>query len=59
MFKGSFFKQKDATFTRPNIFFYNLNSDFTVKDCLFRGVKIAKNPDPDKHVYSSYGIGFD
>ena len=36
-----------------------LNSDFTLKDCLFRGVKLAKNADPDKYIYSRYGIGFD
>ena len=27
--------------------------------CLFSGVKLAKNLDPDKHVYSDCGIGFD
>ena len=37
----------------------DLNSDFTLKDCLFGGVKLAKNADPDKHVYSGYVIGFD
>ena len=26
----------------------DLNSDFTLKDCLFGGVKLAKNVDPDK-----------
>ena len=30
-----------------------------MKDCLFGGVKLAKNADPDKYVYSGYGIGFD
>ena len=28
-----------------------LNSDFTLKDCLFGGVKLTKNADPDKYVY--------
>ena len=37
----------------------DLNSDFTLKDCLFEGAKLAKNADPDKYVYSDYGIGFD
>ena len=37
----------------------DLNSDFTLKDCLFGGVKLAKNTNPDKYVYSSYGIEFD
>ena len=57
-FKGSCFKQKNALFTPPNImnFFIgyeldtwsrDLNSDFTLKDCLFGGVKLAENADPD------------
>ena len=29
------------------------------KDCLFGGVKLARNSDPDKYVYTTYGIGFD
>ena len=36
----------------------NLNSDFTLKDCLFGSVKLAKNADLDKYVYTSYDIGF-
>ena len=35
------------------------NSDFTLKDCLFGGVKLAKNADPDKYLYSGYSIGID
>ena len=35
------------------------NTDFTLKDCLFGGVKLSKNTDPDKYVYTGYGIGFD
>ena len=35
-----------------------MNFNFTLKDYLFRGVKVAKNDDPDKHVYSGYDIGF-
>ena len=37
----------------------DLNTDFTLKDCLFGAVKLAINPDPDKYKYSGYGIGFD
>ena len=37
----------------------DLNSDFTLKDCLFRGVKLAKIADLDKYQYNGYGIGFD
>ena len=38
---------------------HNLNSDITLKDCLFEGVKLSNITDKDKYVYSSYGIGFD
>ena len=31
----------------------------TLKEGLFRGIKSAKNADPDEYIYSSYGIGFD
>ena len=37
----------------------DLNSDFTLKDCLFGGVKLTKNADPDKYIYTGYSIGFD
>ena len=68
VFKGSCLKQKHATYTSPNrinIFIaYELdtcsqdfNSDFILKDCLFGGVKLSKNVDPDKYVYNDYGIG--
>ena len=30
-----------------------------MKDCLFAGVKLATNADPDKYVYSVYGTEFD
>ena len=36
-----------------------LNVDFTLKDCLFGKIKLAKNADPDQYSYSGYGIGFD
>ena len=36
----------------------DLNSGFRLKDCLFGGVKLAKNADAGKYVYSGYGIGF-
>ena len=70
MFKGSCLKQRNATyapFNRINFFIVyeldtwsrNLNSDFTSKEFLFGGVKVSKNADPDKYVYTGYGIGFD
>ena len=61
--------RKNTTFSPPNITKYfivyeldtwprDLNSDFTSKDFLFGGVKLAKNPDPDKYAYTCYAIGF-
>ena len=64
-------KQENGTYTPPNTinFFIvyewdtwsrDLNSDFTLKGNLFGGgIKLAKNADLDKFVYSGYGIGFD
>ena len=37
----------------------DLNSDFSLKHCLFGGAKLAKNAEPDKYVYSGHRIGFD
>ena len=67
IFKGSCLKQKSATSNIINFFTVyeldtqtqDLNSDFTVKDCLFGGAQLAKNADPDKYEYTGYGIGFD
>ena len=66
--KVSSLKQKNAI-TPPNtIYFFiayeldtwsrELNSDLTLKGCLLVSVKLAKTADPDKYVYSGYGIGF-
>ena len=51
-FKGRCFKQKSTTFIPPNIIFFivyeldkssqDLNSDFTLKDCLLGGAKLTK-----------------
>ena len=51
IFKGSSLKQKNATSTPPNII------HFLIFLFLFGG-KLAKNADPDKYIYSGYGIGF-
>ena len=70
LFRGSCLKQKKRRFysSKYNKFFIgyeldawsrDLNSDFTLKDCLFEDVKLAKNADPHKYVYSGYGIRFD
>ena len=63
-------KQRSTSYTsnnRINVFIFceldtwsrDLNFDFTLTDRLFGGVKLAKTVDPDKYVYSDYGIGFD
>ena len=36
----------------------DLNTDFTLNNCLFVFVQLTKNAEPDKYVYSAYGIGF-
>ena len=36
----------------------DLNTEFTLKNCLFGAVKLSKNADTDKYKYSSYGRGF-
>ena len=51
--KGSCLKQRNMFFTPPNKIFLivfkldtwsqNLKSDFTLNDCLFGGVKLAKS----------------
>ena len=37
----------------------NLNTDFTLGNCLFGSVKLTKNADQDKYKYTGYAIGFD
>ena len=36
----------------------NLNTDFTLGNCLFGSVKLTKNADLDKYKYTGYGIAF-
>ena len=62
-FKESCLKQEDkAAFTPNNIvnlfivfnldrWSRDLNTDFTLKDCLFGAVKLTKNADPDKYKF--------
>ena len=68
-FKGSCLKQDQAAFTPNNVVnlfvVYELDSwprnfdtNFTLGGCMFGGVKLTKNADPDKYSYSGYGIGF-
>ena len=37
----------------------NLNTDYTLNNCLFRSVKLTKNANPDKYKNSGYAIGLD
>ena len=37
----------------------NLNTDFTLNNCLFGSAKLTEDDDPDKHRYCGYSIGFD
>ena len=37
----------------------DLNTDFTLSNCIFVCVKLNQNADRDKYVYIGYGIGFD
>ena len=37
----------------------NLNTYFTLGNCLFGSVKLTKNADLDKYKYTGYGIEFD
>ena len=63
-------KQDRVSFTHRNIvnvfivyvldtWSRDLNTDFTLKDCLYGAVKLTKNADPDKYSYPGYGIGLD
>ena len=36
----------------------DLNTNFTLSNCLFASVGLTKNADSDKYKYSGYGIGF-
>ena len=70
-FEGSCLEQEDTVpFTPNNIvnlfIVYKLgrwsrdvNTGFTLKDCLLGAVKITKNVDADKYKHSGYSIGFD
>ena len=70
-FEGNCLGQEDkATFTSNivvNLFIIYeldswpryLNTDVTVGGCLFGVVKLTKIADPEKYVYSGYGVGFD
>ena len=69
-FNGSCLKQDIAPFTSNslvnlsiayelNIWSQDVNAEFTLRDYLFRAVKLTKNANPNKYSYSGYGIVFD
>ena len=47
------------TVPQLDIWSRDLQTDFIVKDRLFRTVELTKNADPDKYSYSKFGIQFD
>ena len=69
-FKGNCLKQEDkAALTAINVvnlfivyeldtWSQDLNTEFTLRDCLFEAVKLTKNADTDKYKYGGHGIGF-
>ena len=68
-FKGNFLKQDKLTFiprnvetfliaSKLNIWPRDLNTCFTLKDCLFGAVNLTKIFSLDKHYYSGYSIRF-
>ena len=68
--KVIFSKQKNVTFLYKKVvnlyISYNrdewskdLNTDFTLDNCVFGAVELTKNADLDKYEYSGYDIGFD
>ena len=36
----------------------DLNTDFSLRNCLFGAVKIAKTANPDRYKYSTYDVVF-
>ena len=69
-FHGSCLKQEKATFspkTEINLFVFfrldvwprDLDTNFTLGDCLIEVVKLIKNADLDKYGYNGYDIEFD
>ena len=42
-----------------NLWLFTVGQDFTLRNYLFRAVKLTKNADPDKYKCSGYGVRFD
>ena len=67
-FSGDLLRQSKVTYNpapKRNIFIvyklntHTINTDFSLKHCLFGSVRITKDNDPDNYVYNVFGIGFD
>ena len=67
--KQGYLKQDKEAFTHRNVvnlvivpeldtFSRDLNTKFSLGNCLFGAVNLTKNADPNKYEYSGYGIGF-
>ena len=56
-FKGICLKQDSVSY-KLDAWSKDLNTDFTLGNCLTGAVKLSNSADPDKYKYSSYGIGF-
>ena len=52
-------KEVTQIYTHTSPLLRNLDTDFTLDNCLFGSAKLTENADPDKYIYTGYGIGFD
>ena len=59
MLKRLYYGNKKISFYKLDVIVWDLEFSFTLKDCLFGGIKLAKNADPGKCIYSGgYHVGF-
>ena len=69
-FERSFFKQEKNIIKYRNVvnffidcelntYLRDLNTRFTLDDCLFWAAKLTENAGPDNYRYTGWGIGFD
>ena len=67
---GTCLKQEKVTFNPRNVvnllivykldgWLQDINSDFTLKDCLFGAITLNENAYPDIYSFSGCGFGFD
>ena len=58
-FNGRCLIKNNISISKKVINLRNLNTDFTLCNCLFGSVKLTRNVDLDKYKYTGYGIRFD